>query len=77
MAKKQTFSDQMRTLIENSGQTCYRISKATGVDTSTLSRFLHGQGGLSNQKLDDLASYLGWTITVETKAEPKQRKAGK
>ncbi|MBL8825431.1 MAG: helix-turn-helix domain-containing protein [Planctomycetaceae bacterium] len=74
MSKRKRFSDQMRNLIETSGQSCYAISKVTGIDQATLSRFLNEKGGMSVEALDTLAEYLGWSITVETKVEPKTRK---
>jgi plasmid maintenance system antidote protein VapI len=58
-----TFSDQLRHLIVNSGETTYRISQATKIERATLSRFLNRKGGLSMPNLDKLGKYLGWTIT--------------
>ena len=67
----------MRQLIETCGHTCYRISQETGIDPATLSRFMHEKGGMSVEALDTLADHLGWSITVETKTEPKTRKGSK
>ena len=73
MAKKHTFTEQLRHLIETSGQTCYRIGKETGIDTATLSRFMNDKGGLSMPNLDALAEYLGWTITAKTSTTKRSK----
>ena len=65
MATKQKpmkVSDQLRSLIRNSGVTCYQIAKATGVSNAALSRFLSGERGLSSKALDILGVYFGWEI---------------
>jgi hypothetical protein len=64
---KRSFNDQMRHLIESSGQSRYAISKATDIDQAILSRFMHGKGGLSPSNLDKLAEYLGWEIRIREK----------
>jgi transcriptional regulator with XRE-family HTH domain len=66
--KQVRFSDQLRGLIESSGKSRYAISKETGIDEATLSRFMSGKGGLSIEGLDALAANLGLTIT-RTKAK--------
>ena len=71
-AKQKTFTEQIRHLIDASGETCYRIGKETGIDTATLSRFMNGKGGLAMPNLHALAEHLGWTET--TKATPTWRK---
>ena len=74
MAKKRkTFGDQLRHLIETSGQTCFSISKGTGIDPATLSRFMHRKGGLSGPVLDTLAEYLGWTVVASRPRKQKGR----
>jgi transcriptional regulator with XRE-family HTH domain len=62
MPKHKRFSDQLRELIRESGQTPYKISQETGIERATLSRFLRDQAGLSTPNLDTLAKYLGWTV---------------
>ncbi|HEX4150347.1 MAG TPA: helix-turn-helix transcriptional regulator [Pirellulales bacterium] len=69
-----TFTESIRHAIETSGQSCYRIGKETGIDTATLSRFMHGKGGLSMPNLDALAEHLGWTISVGTWPAKKRSK---
>lgn len=63
MAKKQTkkraaFTAQLREAVNSAGVTKYVISKATGIDQSTLSRFVRGERGLSSEALDALGEYL-------------------
>lgn len=41
-----------------SGVTRYRLSKLTGIDQATLSRFFHGTGGLAMDKLDRIGEVL-------------------
>lgn len=72
MAGKKTFTEQLRRLIETSGQSCYRISLETGIDKATLSRFMNQKGGLSMPNLDLLAEYLGWTVVRERASRTKK-----
>ncbi len=51
---------------------CYEISKQTGIDTSTLSRFLHHKGGLSVDGLDRIADCLGLNLVQD--APPRKSK---
>ncbi len=57
-------SDQIRRMVESCGQTRYAISKATGIDQSTLSRFANGERGLPMATLDRLGEYLHLHITI-------------
>ncbi|MBX7168588.1 MAG: hypothetical protein K1X74_19790 [Pirellulales bacterium] len=52
-------------MIRTSGRTGYRISKDTGIDAATLSRFMTGKGGLSPANLDTLGHYFGWVISAK------------
>ena len=66
MSKKpRRFSDQIRKAISDSEHTCYRISKETGLNESTLSQFLQRKRGLSLESLDKLASFLGLEVVVK------------
>ena len=56
--------DTMRREIERSGTSRYAISKATGIDQSTLSRFVSGERGLPMKTLDILADYLDLNIST-------------
>ena len=65
MAKKPLrLSDQIRSAIDNCGQSRYAIWKATGIAQSTLSEFMAGRRTLSMANLDILGEYLGLTITM-------------
>ena len=67
-----SFSDQIRRAIEQSGLSRYAICKQIEVDQSTMSRFMHGKGGLSMEALDRLARVLG--LAVVTKTESKKER---
>lgn len=54
----QRISNQLRDIIEASGESRYEIAKQTGIDQSALSRFMSGERGLSMTVLDTLADYL-------------------
>lgn len=67
MSKKPpTFTEQLRQLIEASGESRYRIGVETGIDHATISRFMSGKGGLSMPNLDALAEHLGWKVVAKT-----------
>ena len=57
-------SDQIRRAVDGCGQTRYRISMATRIDQSTLSRFMSGERGLPMKTLDKLADHLDLNIQV-------------
>ncbi len=65
-------SDQIRRTINQCGQTRYRIGKETGIDQSTLSRFMSGERGLPMRTLDKLADYLDLNITVGKGRKPRK-----
>jgi hypothetical protein len=78
MAKKrESFSDQLRSAIENCGESRYAIAKATEIDAATLARFVARKGGLSIAALDALAEHLGWTLMTPTKGTQASKRAGK
>ena len=63
MGRKRTkLSDQLRRAVETCGETCYSISKATGITESTLSRFMTGERGLPMKTLDRLGDHLDLRI---------------
>lgn len=70
--KRITLSAQLRRLIDASGKSRYQIAAETGIDEATLSRFMHGKGGLSMDGLDRIADCLGLNLTTEGK--PQRRK---
>jgi hypothetical protein len=75
MAKRtESFTDQMRRLIADSGQSCYAIAKATGIDPASLSRFLSGKTGLLLRQVETMADYLGWRIVADEKVAGSERR---
>ena len=58
-------SEQLRKAILTCGQTRYRISQITGISEGTLSKFIHLQHGLSQEKIDILGTYLGLRLVSD------------
>jgi transcriptional regulator with XRE-family HTH domain len=56
---KPTMSDALKTAIEESGVSRYRIAQDTGILETSLSRFVRGETSLRLDKADVLADYLG------------------
>jgi plasmid maintenance system antidote protein VapI len=65
-----TFSDQLRVAIKNSGLTQYRLSQEAGINRSILTRFVSGQRGLTSDSIDRLMKCLGLELRP---IEPKQK----
>jgi hypothetical protein len=75
MAVNSKFSDQLRAAVENAEETRYRISKATGISESILSRFVRGDAGLSMESTDLLCAHLGLRLVgPKVRATKKQMK---
>lgn len=70
-----TVSEQLRQALKQSGQTMYQVSKATGVNTSVLSRFVVGGAGLRSENLDTLAAHLGMELRRKAAAK-RSKKSG-
>ena len=66
------FSDQIRREVRRGGLTQYRIWKETGIDASTLSRFMTGRRGLPMKTLDRLAGFLDLSV-VSAKGNKSKR----
>ena len=62
MGRSKAFDDQLRDIIRKCGRSRYEISKATGIDQATLSKFMLGERGLSMKVLNALAEYLKLTV---------------
>jgi plasmid maintenance system antidote protein VapI len=71
--KQPPISDQLRQVILDCGQTRYAVCKATGIGQDVLSRFIHGERGLSMEVLDTLGEYLGLRVIAD-KPESKAKK---
>jgi hypothetical protein len=63
--KQPPISDQLRQVVLDCGQTRYAICRATGIGQDVLSRFIHGERGLSMEVLDVLGDYLGLRIVAD------------
>lgn len=57
--------EQVRTAIEESGQSCYSIWKSTGIPEPQLSRLMARKGGLSIQSLERLLEHLGLEMKLQ------------
>ena len=66
-------SEQIRRAITDCGTTRYVISKETGIDQATLSRFMSGERGLPTKTLDTLADFLNLNIVVGGRTTSKGR----
>lgn len=74
MSNRKSLTEQIRQLIDESGQSRYRIAKECGIDHSVMSRFMGGTSGLSMHSLDVLAEYLGWTLVANRKTHRSNTK---
>lgn len=70
MAKVKKLSEQIREAILKADVSRYVIAKETGVDQPALSRFVHGERGLSLDALDRIGLYLGLSITTSRPRRP-------
>jgi len=73
MAMKQraiTFTDQLRQIVETCGMTRYQLSKESGIDETTLCRFVHGERCLSERNLDKLGGCLSLRVVAD---KPKSK----
>lgn len=68
-----TVSEQLREAVENCGETRYRIAQETGINESTLSRFVASGRGLSMENTDRLCTYLG----LELRPNSGKRRKGR
>lgn len=66
-AKQLKLSDQIRQAIAESEHTRYRICQATGLNEAALSKFFHGERGMSLESIDKLAEFLELEIVVRKK----------
>lgn len=65
MAKSpKRFSEQLRKIIHDSGIPPAEIARQTGIDKSTLSRFLSGERGLPMATVDSLSEFLRLEIRL-------------
>ena len=69
--RKLTLSQALKQVIEQSGLSLLKISKGSGIEFASLSRFMSGERSLRLDKADELASFLGivpkFTFTTKTR----------
>jgi transcriptional regulator with XRE-family HTH domain len=70
---KPTMTEVLKTAIEESGVSRYRIAQDTGILETSLSRFMRGETSLRLDKADRLAAYLGLRLTPDPEAVPPER----
>jgi transcriptional regulator with XRE-family HTH domain len=70
--ERQTFSNQLRQIMANSGLSRYEIAKRSGVDEAALSRFASGERGLTTDTLDRLTQALGLELRQVRKPRAKK-----
>lgn len=64
MAKRaDTVTGQLRAAVLAAGVRQRHIAEATGVSTSSLSRFARGERGLDGSSVDALCAYFGLELT--------------
>ena len=76
MAKKRpmlTLSEEIRQVLAESPISRYQLAKRTGISEGQLSRFLHGQQGVTLANLDILARELGIHIAAPKGQRRKAR----
>ncbi|MHC4695955.1 MAG: helix-turn-helix domain-containing protein [Planctomycetota bacterium] len=72
-SRRVKLSEQIRRAVADCGLTRYAISKATGIDNATLSRFMSHERGLPMKTLDVLADFLNLNIVVGKGPKAKGR----
>ncbi len=55
-------TEVLRQAVKQGGQSRYAISKATGIQQSSLMRFMDGSTSLRLDKADALAAYFGLVL---------------
>lgn len=66
---------RLKKTLKDRGITAYRLAKDLNIDRGQLSRFFNGKGGLSLKKLEQIAHYLGYEITMGRKDKTKNIKS--
>ncbi len=65
-------TDVLRTAIERSGLTIYRIAKGSGIPEPNLRRFARGDMSMRLTAADRLAAYLGLHLVPDPDAVPPE-----
>ena len=66
-----TLIDQMRQAVLDADMTRNEISRQTGIDKASLSRFVHGERGLSDEAINLIGELLNLEIVVRKKSKGK------
>ena len=72
--KREMISDAVRKAIDASGMSRYAICKTLGIDQGGMSRFMHGQGALSQKRIDAIGELLGLRVVCDGVEGPKATK---
>jgi hypothetical protein len=67
------FQQQLIDAVSRSGMTRYAISKVTRIPQSQLSRFIHGQEGLSMESVNKLCKLLDLRLVGPAKKKTKTK----
>ena len=74
MTKKQlSLTDQLKAAIMGAEKSMGQIARESGIDIATISRFVHGKGGLSMEGLDAIGKCLRLRIV----SDKPDKKGGK
>jgi transcriptional regulator with XRE-family HTH domain len=74
MAKKRlTLTDELKAAITMADKSLGQIARESGIDIATISRFIHGKGGLSMEGLDAISQCLGLRIVADKSSKTKGR----
>ncbi len=68
---KLTFTEQLRKIIDECGESRSQICKATGLDEGNMSRFMRLGVGLNTSSIDLLCDHLGLRLTAISKAKKR------
>ncbi|MEN6452082.1 MAG: helix-turn-helix transcriptional regulator [Thermoguttaceae bacterium] len=63
--KPTTLTEQLKAAIVETDRSMGQIARESGIDIATISRFLHGKGGLSMEGLDAIGKSLGLRIVAD------------
>jgi transcriptional regulator with XRE-family HTH domain len=77
MAPLETFSEQLRKIIEECGTSRYALCQQAGISEAVLSRFLAGKQGITLATLDKLATALGLSLSAPIGRAPRRKPRGR
>ena len=72
--KQQSLTDQLKMAISTSEKSMGQIARESGIDIATISRFIHGKGGLSMEGMDAIGKSLRLRIVAD---KSRAKKGGK